>query len=268
MCCAHVGIASGDRSDTKEHMSTLSDQELKVHLPRADATALEQDEEYFEIEEGGVRRRVRCHDYDEIYAIPGLYERLFAEMLCCKSPRVVIDLLGETLEEQDEDPEDLRVVDLGAGNGMVAEELDRIGADSIVGIDLLVEAKEAAERDRPGLYNDYHALDLTDLAPEQERELEPHDFNCLTCVAALGFGDMPPEAFKTAYDFLGPEAWVAFNIRDQFIEEDDASGFAKLLDSMISDGELIEHARVRYPHRLSVGGEPLHYVAVVAQKAV
>lgn len=248
-------------------MSTLSDRELTVYLPRASAAALDQDEEYFEIEEDGVRRRVRCHDYGEIYAVPGLYERLFAELLCCKSPQMVIDLLDETLTRRGEDPEELRVVDLGAGNGMVGEELERIGADSIVGVDLLEEAKAAAERDRPGVYDAYHALDLTDLAPEERRELEPHGFNCLTCVAALGFGDMPPEAFRTAYEFVSPRGWVAFNIRDQFIERDDPSGFARLLDSMIADGELIEHARARYPHRLSVGGEPLHYVAVIAQKA-
>lgn len=246
-------------------MSTL-DQELKVHLPRAEASALEQDEEYFEIEEDGVRRRLRCHDYDEIYRIPGLYEKLFTEVLRCKSPEVVVGLLDETLEKKGGDPSDLRVIDLGAGNGMVAEELDRIGADSIVGIDLLEEAKEAAERDRPGLYDDYHALDLTDLKAKERRELEPYDFNCVTCVAALGFGDMPPEAFKTAYDLLGPEAWIVFNIRDQFVSEDDKSGFNKLLDSMFESGELVEHDRVRYPHRISVGGEPIHYFAVVAQK--
>jgi len=247
-------------------MSTLSKEDVKIHLPNG-AFALEQDEEFFEIEEDGARRRIRCHDYGEIFSVPGLYEQLFAELLSCESPRVVVELLDETLKERDQDPRELRAVDLGAGNGMVAEELDRIGADSIVGVDILEQAKEAAERDRPGLYDAYHAVDVTELNPALREDLEQRELNCVTCVAALGFGDMPPDAFRAAYDLVEPEGWVAFNIRDQFIDDDDSSGFAELLERMFDEGEMVEHTRRRYQHRLSVKGEPLHYVAVVAQKA-
>jgi len=248
-------------------MSTLSEEDLKVHLPRAGAFGLDQDEEFFEIEEDGERRRLRCHDYGEIYSVPGLYERIFAEVLSCRSPQVVVDLLGKTLDREGEDPSELRAFDLGAGNGMVAEELARIGAEEIVGVDLLEEAKEAAERDRPGLYDAYHALDLTELDPALREELEGHGFNCLTCVAALGFGDIPADAFRAAYDLVAPGGWVAFNIRDQFLENGDSSGFSRLLDRLFESGELVEHARHRYRHRVSVNGEPLYYIAVVAQKA-
>lgn len=248
-------------------MSTLSEEGLQVHLPRASAFGLDQDEEFFEIEKNGRRRRIRCHDYGAIFSVPGLYERIFATVLSCRSPQVVVDLLDETLEEQGEDATKLHAVDLGAGNGMVAEELARIGAEKIVGVDLLEEAKDAAERDRPGLYDAYHALNLTDLDPAVRRNLEARGFNCLTCVAALGFGDLPPDAFRAAYELVAPGGWIAFNIRDQFIASDDASGFARLLKRMFDNGELLEHARHRYRHRLSVSGEPLHYVAVIAQKA-
>ena len=264
---ASEGVASGDITTQKERMSTLSEEDLKVHLPRAGAFGLDQDEEFFEIEEDGGRRRIRCHDYGEIYAVPGLYERIFAEVLSCRSPQVVVDLLDRTLESEATAVDNLRAVDLGAGNGMVGEELARIGADSIVGLDLLEEAKEAAERDRPGIYDAYHALNLTDLDPAVRAELEARGFNCLTCVAALGFGDMPPEAFRAAYDLVAPGGWIAFNIRDQFVSGNDASGFARLLERMFAGGELVEHARHRYRHRVSVSGEPLHYVAVIAQKA-
>ena len=40
----------------------------------------------------------------------------------------------------------LRVLDVGAGNGMVGEELDRMGAKHIVGVDIIPEAAEAAQR--------------------------------------------------------------------------------------------------------------------------
>jgi SAM-dependent methyltransferase len=248
-------------------MPRLSEEDLKVHLPPAGAFGLEQDEEFFEIEQDGERRRLCCHDYGAIYSVPGLYERIFAEVLSCRSPQVVVDLLEETLEQQDEDPGELYAVDVGAGNGMVAEELARIGAEEIVGVDLLEEAREAAERDRPGLYDAYHALNLTELDPKVRSKLEERGFNCLTCVAALGFGDIPPDAFRTAYSLVAPGGWVAFNIRDRFLADGDSSGFSRLLDEMFENGELTEHARHRYRHRVSVNGEPLYYIAVVAQKA-
>ena len=48
---ASEGVASGDITTQKERMSTLSEEDLKVHLPSAGAFGLDQDEEFFEIEE-------------------------------------------------------------------------------------------------------------------------------------------------------------------------------------------------------------------------
>jgi len=248
-------------------MSTLSEQDLKVHLPRAGAFGLDQDEEFFEIEEDGERRRIRCHDYGEIYSVPGLYERIFADVLSCRSPEVVVNLLEETLVREDQGPKELRVFDLGAGNGMVAEELDEIGADSIVGVDLLEEAKEAAERDRPGLYDDYRALDLTAIDEGTRAELESHDFNCLTCVAALGFGDIPAAAFRAAYDLVAPGGWVAFNIKETFLDASDNTGFSRFIRELIFSEYLDVFHLERYRHRLSMEGLPLFYYALVGRKS-
>ncbi|MBB4660895.1 class I SAM-dependent DNA methyltransferase [Conexibacter arvalis] len=247
-------------------MSTLDHQEYVIHMPAAGADGLDQHEEYCEVEWDGERRRIRFHDYDEIFKVPGLYERLFADALSCDSPRVVVDLLHDALRQEDERPQDLQVLDFGAGNGMVGAELARIDSGAIVGVDLLEAAKEAAERDRPGVYDAYHALDMTELAPSAREELEQHDFNCLTCVAALGFGDVPPEAFASAFELVADEGWVAFNIRERFVEEADTSGFSRTLATALEEGTIVEHARVTYTHRLSVSGDPLPYVALVGRK--
>ena len=50
----------------------------------------------------------------------------------------------------------------------------------------------------------------------------------LICVAALGFGDIPPEAFMAAFEQVTEGGWVAFCIKDEFISEEDRSGFSKL----------------------------------------
>lgn len=252
-------------------MATLDNVDYALHLPPEHARGeLDQDEEWCEIEVGGTRRRIRFHDYAEIYKVPGLYERLFADRLDCDSPRIVTDLLGEALRDAGLKPETLTALDFGAGNGMVGELLGELAIGEIVGVDLLAEARDAAHRDRPGLYEAYYALDMTQLTAVQRRDLMRHDFDVMTIVAALGFGDIPPLAFAEAFNLVGSPGWVAFNIRDRFVEEhtaeEEASGFGGLIARMLREGILEERTRTRYTHRVSVDGEPLEYDAVVAEK--
>jgi predicted TPR repeat methyltransferase len=186
--------------------------------------------------------------------------------LDCDSPRVVCSLLREQLDEAGVDPSTLTALDFGAGNGMVAEVLDEFGIGAIVGVDLLEEARDAALRDRPGLYDSYFQLDLTDLSGADRSALRHQRFNALSCVAALGFGDVPPVAFAEALNFVSDGGWIAFNVRDRFFEETDPTGFGGFLRRLFGEGVLEERARVRYAHRNSVDGEPLHYLAVIACK--
>jgi predicted TPR repeat methyltransferase len=224
---------------------------------------LEQDEEWCEIEDDGEVRRIRFHDYGEIYSIPGLYERIFYDALKCSSPQAVIGLLAEQLRAG----ELLCALDVGAGNGMVAEQLAGIGTETIVGVDIIPEAAMAAGRDRPDLYEAYHVVDLTDIPPDVKAELAERRFNCLVTVAALGFGDIPPEAFAAAYNLAEDGAWVAFNIKSRFLNgNEEKTGFSKLINRMLDDGTLELCAEREYRHRLSLSGEPLNYVAIVARK--
>jgi predicted TPR repeat methyltransferase len=246
-------------------MAALKTVDFALHLPSGHArNKLDQDEEWCEVEIDGERRRIRFHDYAAIYNIPGLYERLFAEQLECDSPRVVTELLGEQLRAAKASPASLTALDFGAGNGMVGEHLAGLSIGEIVGVDLLPEARDAAHRDRPGLYCDYFALDLTELEPSQRADLMRPDFSVMACVAALGFGDIPPLAFAEAFNLVASPGWIAFNIRDRFIEE--TTGFGGFIARMMHEGVLDERARKRYTHRQSVSGEAIEYVAIVAEK--
>lgn len=252
---------------TDDPVSTVSaDAELELHIPPEASSGMSQDEEWCEVTVDGDVRRIRFHDYAEVYTIPGLYERLFYDELACESPQTVCGLLGRALRDRDFAPEELTVLDVGAGNGMVGEELVQLGADSVVGVDIIAEAAMAAERDRPGVYDDYKVIDLTDVPPDDHEDLREFGFNCMTTVAALGFADIPPEAFVTAYDLVEPGGWVAFNIKEDFVSDEDPSGFARLIQGGLEDGALELAADRVYRHRLSAEGEPLNYVAMVARK--
>ncbi len=247
-------------------MPTLNNVDFALHLPPEHARELDQDQEWCEIETDGERRRIRFHDYAAIYAVPGLYERLFAERLECDSPRVVTELLGAEMRASRVKPGPLTALDFGAGNGMVGELLGQLGIGETIGVDLLPEARTAALRDRPGVYEDYYALDMTQLHPADRGRLMRHDFDLITCVAALGFGDIPPLAFAEAFNLVGSPGWTAFNLRDRFMEEEDPRSFGGFIARMFREGILEERTRKSYTHRVSVAGEPLEYVAVIAEK--
>lgn len=225
-----------------------------------------QNEECCEVYLNNRWRRVRLHDYAAIYGIPGLYEQLFAVRLRCISPERVVQLFGEVLEDAGQAPTDLRVLDLGAGNGMVGQELRTQGVQALVGIDILPEAAQAAERDRPGLYDDYLAADLCNLQRQEAHRVLSHRPNCLVSVAALGFGDIPPTAFATAFNLVSTPAWIVFNIKETFLSGIDDTGFSRLIRTLCDQEYMQIQAYRRYPHRLSVAGQRLFYVAMVARK--
>jgi SAM-dependent methyltransferase len=239
-------------------------QSLAVEFPGDEL--LEQDVEWCRVTVGGETREIRFHDYHEIYAIPGLYEFLFYERLECCSPQVVRELLEQELRDEDVDPASLRVLDLGAGNGMVGEELAQLGVKTTVGIDLLPEAAMAAERDRPGVYERYHVLDLTALGDASRAELAGHRFNSLVTVAALGFGDIPPLAFAEAFNLVADGGWIAFNIKEHFLDDGEPTGFSRLIGKLLETGIVEQRAEKVYTHRLATNGDRLDYVAIVGVK--
>ena len=239
---------------------------VEVHIPDPSGFAGDQDEEWCEVAIDGETHRIRFHDYGQIYAIPGLYERIFYDTLECDSPQTVCSLLERVLREHDVAPNELRVLELGAGNGMVGEELEHRGVAEIVAVDILEEAAEAAARDRPGVYDAYKVIDLTSPPDRARHDLERQEFNCLVTVAALGFGDIPPEAFAAAYDLIELGGWAAFNIKEDFLQRDDNSGFGQMIRQALDDGALELVDDHRYRHRLAVDGQPIHYVALIARK--
>lgn len=268
-----------------------------------------QDDEWCELVEGEHVTRIRFHDYAQVYSIPGLYNQLFGgpdSETKCISPQVMAGLLREQLplvlqnnrkvsgRRNEGGKQRLRVLDLGAGNGMMGEEIrslarnydggSLLAGDStrIVGLDILPEAKFAAERERPGVYDAYVAADVTEYvkaAPGDPAEamLFAQGFNVLTSVSSLAFGDGSVRAFKAAGSLVEEGGLLVFNLKEDFFDPVDSvngdegkatngNGFSGLIHNAVDKGCLSIVAKRRYCHRYSVTGEPLYYVAVVAVK--
>lgn len=239
--------------------------DIRIAMPER-SRRYAQDSEWCVVQLDGQWQEIRFHDYGRIYGVPGLYERLFYDILECRSPDVLADALRTQLRRADVAPDELRVLDLGAGNGIMAEKLADLGVTSVVGVDILPEARTAARRDRPEAYQAYHVLDMAELSPERHRALTRTAPNALTCVAALGFGDIPPACFRTAFNLIADGGWVIFTIKDDFLSETDTTGFARLVADAVEDGMLELLWTERYQHRLATDRSPLRYTGVVGRK--
>lgn len=240
--------------------------QFRIQFPTTESEHLDQDEVTFVLHEGDEWTEFRFHDYDAIYQRPGLYEQIFYDRLHCQSPAKVASILRSATEQAGEFTTTLRVLDLGAGNGIMGEELRRLGAARVVGVDIIESAASACIRDRSGLYDDYVVCDMTDLDDATRSELESWSFDCLTTVAAIGFGDIPPLAFVNAFNLLRPGGWVGFNIKQTFLEHGEKIDFSRTIRELVFTDYLEIHHLERYRHRLSIDGEPIFYYAIAGKK--
>jgi len=246
-------------------------EKFKIEFPKISAHDYDQDEEYFFLVEPDHRedknkRKILFHKYAEIYKIKGLYEKLFYERLKCNSPTKVLEALQYSISQVQENFTELRVLDLGAGNGMMGEQIRKQGVARLVGADIIPEAKTANDRDRPTIYDDYYVANFCNLTPAQKKDLREWSFNCLTTVAALGFGDIPAEAFLQAFNILLSKGWIAFNIKETFFDRSDRTGFSIAIRELIFSEYLDVYYLERYQHRLSMEGKPLYYFAIAGRK--
>jgi len=239
-----------------------------IRFPSIDTQNLAQDEAYFTlVAPDGTQTELRFHDYDAIYGVEGLYEQLFYDRLKCQSPEKVVSILRHALSGEPWLFNELRVLDLGAGNGMVGEVLQKHGVARIVGIDISEPAGMAVQRDRPGVYDEFYSIDMSTMTAEQHEELTGWRFNCLVSVAALGFGDIPVRVFAEAYNLVEDGGWVAFNIKESFLDNRDTTGFSVFVKNLILSEYLHIYHMERYRHRLSIDGRPLYYFGVACRKS-
>ena len=69
-----------------------------------------------------------------------------------------------------------------------------------------------------------------------------------------------------ALNVVQSEGWVAFNIKETFLDQSDDSGFSRMIRELIFSEYLDLYHLERYRHRLSMEGNPLYYFAVAAKK--
>lgn len=215
---------------------------------------------------GGRSDRMRLHEYDRVYSVPGLYEEVVQHRLECASPATIASSVVDAAVEGGGAAVGLRVLDLGAGNGVVAEELRRLGVATVVGLDDAAGARDAAERDRPGLYAEYLVGDLAD-HPRVPEVIAEHRLNCLVAVGALGLGHIGAASFHAAWRRFPAGSWLGVTVPEHLVDPG-TGDFGDYLEAETSAGRLLVRSQERYRHRLLMDGSAVFYVAIVGRRAV
>lgn len=225
-------------------------------------------EEWVEFGPTGARRRIGFHDYGAIYAVPGLYERLFYETLGMRSTAEVVRLYGEVLAAEGLDPGRQRVVDFGAGNGLGGDALRELGVGELIGIDLEPMARAAADRDRPGVYDDYLVGDLGAWSAAETEAVRRRNPTAVLALSAVGIGHVPPPVLERALSLLGPGGIYGFAVTPTLLPDSDdppgrASGYPDFLRALHLSTEPLGEAS--YVHRRRPDGSEDLAVAFVGR---
>ena len=123
-------------------------------------------------------------------------------------------------------PKDARVLDAGAGTGLVGVELHRLGYTNIEAMDLSRGMLEEARR--KGVYSDFHQMIMG----------KPLDFDTGSYDAAIGvgvftLGHAPASSFDELARVVRPGGCVAFTLRPDVYEQ---NGFREKQQQLESDG--------------------------------
>jgi SAM-dependent methyltransferase len=221
----------------------------------------ETDGEYIALSE---HETVHLHEYNRIYAVPGLYEHVVQERLRCTSPQVAAAGFLRAAATLGLEPGSMTVLDVGAGTGLVGELVRHGGVGQVVGVDALAAARAASLRDRPGAYADYVVGDFL-RADELREALRPYALGGLVSAGAFGGTHATPRALRNALSVLRPGAPVAFTIDERWMDESDPDGFGAAVEQLVAGGRLTVLERTRFQHRVTTTGEPVFYQLVVGR---
>lgn len=149
------------------------------------------------------------------------YDRDLAEDFGWVSPSVTAEVLAAHV------PTEARILDAGAGTGLVGEALGRLGYQDLHAIDISEGMLEQARR--KGVYRDFRQMALG-----EELGYDSDYFDAVISVGVFTEGHAPPEGFDELIRITKPEGFIVFSLRVDLYEE---GGFKEYLEGLEAGGK-------------------------------
>lgn len=210
--------------------------------------------------DGGQPRTTGLHDYAALYAVPGLYEAVYVEHLGSGSPALLAAALADAVPPAERPGR--RVLDAGAGTGLVGEHLAAVGFAPVWALDLEPASPRAVLRDRPGCHRDARALDLLALSERDRAWLAEAAPDVVTVSGAVGFGHLPAAAFAVLLGLLPTGGLLAVTVAPDLAASPALADHAAVL----LGPSTVLRARRDGVHRRTGAGERLAVSALVLER--
>ncbi|ESZ04825.1 hypothetical protein X735_32395 [Mesorhizobium sp. L2C085B000] len=228
-----------------------------------------QSDEVFIANVNGKDFHFSMHDYGEMYKIPNLYDAMIYGHLRCETPFALAREFGRILFEHRVDPSALRVLEVGAGSGAFAEAVRlAMPIGRMVGLDIIEQARVAADRDRPGIYDGYIVADLCALSSEAKAEIASLSPNCVGVASATGWNNhIPVAGFERAFSVLEPGGWFIFHVKPND-PDPECVALLQWIEAKVKTSYIVDSKRGKIFHRMSVHGERIYYDYVIGRKQI
>ena len=170
----------------------------------------------------GNEKQIAVWEYGRMYEHPFLYDIIFTDILNLNAPIDLINYFTDTINGVAPQNK-FRVLELASGSGLAGKEIVNSGkTELLIGVDIIEQAKIAALRDQPNVYDDYFVLDFASLTKDQIKSLLSYNFNCFFVTTGTGgadddsgYKDVMLDAYKQAIELLEPYSYIFFNIRQK-----------------------------------------------------
>ncbi len=122
---------------------------------------------------------------------------------------------------------DARILDAGAGTGLVGEVLAKMGYTNLVAMDLSQGMLDAAEK--KGVYREFHKMALGD-----QLDYQTDEFDAVISVGVFTLGHAPAGSFDELVRITRPGGHIVFSIRPDI---DETGGFKDKQDELVAAGK-------------------------------
>ena len=149
------------------------------------------------------------------------YDEDLAEGFAWNAPRNTSALLAKHVDKG------ARILDAGAGTGLVGEALSQLGYNDLVAIDLSPGMLEEARRKQ--VYGEFHQMVLGETL-----DFETDAFDAVISVGVFTLGHAPASAFDELVRVTKPGGHIVFSLRTDVYEND---GFKEKYDGLEAAGK-------------------------------
>ena len=149
------------------------------------------------------------------------YDRDLTEEFDWRAPQAAADIFAKHV------PTEAKVLDAGAGTGLVGDILAPLGYRNLHAMDLSLGMLEEARR--KGLYRDFHQMTLG-----EELSYETDSFGAVISVGVFTTGHAPPHAFDELVRITRSGGFIVFSLRVDLYE---VGGFKEYQVGMEDSGK-------------------------------